>query len=170
LAARTSDVAAALTEVERSVSVVATPSAMAWIDVEAVSAVVGQAPAIEYRSPAEAKRGRAPDAVVICPMSFNSLNKVVAGIADTYALGVVCEAIGQGLPVIAVPMVNDRLWGHPAWPANVETLSRWGVRLVDIRDGESRSRAVPSGTGAEVVARFDPAWIRSALDNALATH
>jgi phosphopantothenoylcysteine synthetase/decarboxylase len=167
LAARTSDIAAALLEDERTVSVVATPPAMAWIDVETVSAVVGQPPAVDYRSPVEAKRGPEADAVVICPISFNSLNKVVAGIADTYALGVMCEAIGQGLPVIAVPMVNDRLWSHPTWSANLDAINRWGVRLLDIHTGEPGARLVPSGAGAEVVARFEPEWIRAALDDVL---
>ncbi len=168
LAARVSEVAAVLMEAGRTVSVVATPSAMAWIDSEAVSRVVGHAPRVDYRSPSEPKLGLTPDAVVVCPMTFNSLNKVVAGIADTYALGVMDEALGQRLPVLAIPMVNDRLWGHPAWAANLEVLSEAGVTLIDVHTGHPGARAVVSGTGSEVVERFNPTWVRAAVEAALA--
>jgi phosphopantothenoylcysteine synthetase/decarboxylase len=168
LAARASEVATALMDEGRSVSIVATPAALAWIDTETVAQVVGHAPLVDNRTPDEPKRRSEPDALVICPLTFNSLNKIVAGIADTYAHGVMCAALGQRVPVIAVPMVNEILWGHPAWSANLEAITNWGVKLLDVRTGDAGARAVPSGIGADVVARFDPTWVRAALDSELA--
>jgi phosphopantothenoylcysteine decarboxylase len=167
LAARLPQIAAALVDVGHTVSVAATPSAMAWIDSDAVSRVVGHEPRVDYRSPTEPKRGPVPDAVAICPATFNSLNKVVAGISDTYAVGVMCEALGQGLPIVAVPMVNDRLWGHPAWPSNLGILERAGMTFVDIHTGRPEARPVRSGTGTGVTARFDPTWVCVAVEAAL---
>jgi phosphopantothenoylcysteine synthetase/decarboxylase len=51
--------------------------------------------------------------VVVAPCSFNSLNKLAAGIADNLALSVVAEAIGRGTPVIVAVSVNVPLWNHP---------------------------------------------------------
>lgn len=40
----------------------------------------------------------APDALVVAPCTFNTANKLVAGISDTLALGLLNEAIGAEIP------------------------------------------------------------------------
>ena len=60
-------------------------------------------------------------------------------------------------------MVNERLWSHPAWGTSLARLQDAGVTFLDIRTGRAELQAVPSGTGADVVERFDPSWIMSAL-------
>lgn len=58
------------------------------------------------------------------------------------------------------PMVNNWLWPHPAWQHNRDTLTTAGVRFIDIQTGQvGRPTAVRSGTGSEVIAAFDPAWV-----------
>ncbi len=104
---------------------------------------------------------------MVAPITFNTVGKIAAGIADTYAHGVLCEALGEGLPIIAVPMVNNRLWGHPAWARHLGDLARAGVRMVDVQTGEPHLKPV-SGTGPDVVERFDPDWIVAALAAAVA--
>ncbi|WP_433274683.1 flavoprotein [Pseudonocardia xinjiangensis] len=105
-----------------------------------------------------------PEQVVACPLTFNSANKVTAGIMDTPASGVLCDAFGAGIPVVAVPLVNDRLWGHPAWASTLRVLREAGVRLVDPQSGRvGEVTPVRSGTGPEVVAMFDPSWVVDAL-------
>ena len=69
--------------------------------------------------------------VVVAPCSFNSLNKVAAGIADYLALSVVAEAIGRGTPVIVAVSVNVPLWNHPRARASVAALREWGVGVID---------------------------------------
>lgn len=145
LAARADEVAVALSS-GWSVSVVATEAAGQW-----------------FARPPDDDRPR-PDAVVTCPLTFNTANKVAAGIMDTSAAGVLCDALGVGIPVVAVPMVNDRLWGHPVWASTLRTLTEAGVLLVDPRSGRAGGPApVPSGTGPDVVAAFDPLWVVEAL-------
>jgi hypothetical protein len=64
----------------------------------------------------------------------------------------------------AVPMVNNRLWGHPVWSSTLRTLVGAGVRFVDLRSGQvGDPTPVQSGTGPEVVTAFDPAWVVAAV-------
>ena len=163
LAARTHEVAGAIMAAGWDVNVVATRSAMDWIDEGALRDTVGAPARVDYRSPEQPKRGPRPSAVIMCPGTFNSVNKLAGGMADTYALGVLCEALGSGVPILAVPMVNNFLWGHPAWMDTLERLTHAGVSFIDVRTGRPGSAAVPSGTGDEVVARFDPSWITDPL-------
>lgn len=74
---------------------------------------------------------RPPDgAVLFAPCTFNSLNKLAAGIADTLALSITAEAIGRGTPVIIAPSVNDPLWEHPRTRQAIEVLHSWGLTVI----------------------------------------
>jgi hypothetical protein len=57
-----------------------------------------------------------------------------AGISDTLALGLLCEGLGLGLPIIAAPFPNVALARHPAFVESVERLRRWGVRMLWKKD------------------------------------
>lgn len=160
LATRCHDVAARAVAAGWIVRVVATPAAMDWIDAGQVKDVTGFAVLGQQRQPGQAKRFPPPAQVVVCPATFNTVNKLAAGIMDNYAAGVLCEALAAGVLLTIVPMVNSRLWPHPAWQRNLDLLAAAGVRFVDIRTGQvGRPAAVQSGTGGEVVAAFDPAWV-----------
>ena len=161
LTERGADCARALVDVGWVVRVVATPAAAPWVDAEAIAAVTGVPPRVEARDPAQPKSPR-PEAVVVAPATFNTVNKLALGIADSYAHSTACEAIGAGARVVVVPMVNALLWGHPALATNLRFLERAGVRLVDVQ-GRGTPQAVASGTGPDVVAAFDPSWIVSAV-------
>jgi phosphopantothenoylcysteine synthetase/decarboxylase len=159
LASRTPELVAACLAEDWRPTVVATPAAEAWLDADAVTSLAGEPPRVAYRSPSEPKRGGEPAAMVICPATFNTINKAAAGIADTYALGIICEAMGTGVPLLVAPMVSNKLWGHPAWSSNLAVFRGLGADLIDIRNGELLSGPVQSGTGPEIVAGFDPTWI-----------
>jgi phosphopantothenoylcysteine decarboxylase len=163
LATRTIDVATEIQDGGWSVNVVATESALAWLDIPAVMAITGCDVYVGYRTPGQPKRGPEPDAVVVCPATFNTINKVAHGISDNYAVGVVCEAVGQSLPVVIFPMINDRLWQHPARAFSFQALTAAGVRFGDVLDGSPGARAVVSGTGDTVVNRFKSEWVAALL-------
>ena len=74
--------------------------------------------------------------------TFNTINKLAAGISDTLALGDLNEAVGTGLPVIAVPFPNQMLARHLAFAASITALKSWGVRL--IFDPERHPLPVPN--------------------------
>ncbi|MEZ4522643.1 MAG: flavoprotein [Thermomicrobiales bacterium] len=69
--------------------------------------------------------------VLVAPCTFNSLNKLAAGIADTLALSIVAEAIGRETPVVVAVSVNPPLYAHPRTAASIETLRSWGVTVIE---------------------------------------
>ena len=69
--------------------------------------------------------------VLVAPCSFNSLNKLAAGIADTLALSIAAEALGRGTPVVVAVSVNDPLWQHPIAAESSARLRGWGVTVLD---------------------------------------
>ena len=73
---------------------------------------------------------RPPDAFVVAPATFNTINKWALGISDTLALGLLNEAVGLGLPIVAVPWPNPALARHPAFGRSVAVLREWGVRVI----------------------------------------
>jgi flavoprotein len=89
-----------------TVQIIATPSALPFIDVPKLEAQTGRTVRSEYRSPGEPKSAPA-DAIIVAPATYNTINKWANGISDTYALGILAEAPGLGIPVVALPFVNS---------------------------------------------------------------
>jgi phosphopantothenoylcysteine synthetase/decarboxylase len=110
--------------------VIATPSARKFICTPRLTEVSGHVVRFEYKQPDEQDVLPPPDAVIVAPATFNTINKWAAGISDTVALGLLNEAVGLGLPIIAVPFPNVALARHPTFRASIETLRSWGIRLV----------------------------------------
>lgn len=163
LAARTPDTAAALADAGWAVTVVASPASRAWLDSAAVERVTGRPVLFDQRQPDQA-RGERPAAVVACPLTMNSGSKAATGVMDTYATGVLCDALAMRLPLTVVVMVSSRLWGHPAWAGHLDTFTAAGARFVDPKSGlVGKPEPVQSGTGADLVAGFDPAALARAV-------
>jgi phosphopantothenoylcysteine decarboxylase len=164
LAARAPEIAVRLVDVGWRVQAITTPSAGNWVDDVTLAAAAGLPVRAEHRTVGTPKDRDRPDAVVVAPITFNTVGKLACGIADTYAHSALCEALGDGVPILAVPMVNNRLWGHPAWLQNVDRLTSAGVSWLNIHDGTiGDPKPVQSGTGDSVVQRFDPGWITAQL-------
>jgi phosphopantothenoylcysteine synthetase/decarboxylase len=92
--------------------------------------------------------------VLFAPCSFNSLNKLAAGVADTLALSVVAEAIGRRTPVIVAPSLNQPLMDHPVARASLRTLPTWGVTLVGPTDTGDGPRLAPTELLLDAVRPF----------------
>lgn len=120
-----------------AVGVIATPVAMnGFFDSAAVRTQTGRPIRSAWRTPGEPRPFPAPDAVVVAPATFNTINKWAAGIADTLALGTLCEAAGLGVPIAVLPCVAGPLAAHPAYRESVTRLTGMGVRFGDPRAGE----------------------------------
>jgi phosphopantothenoylcysteine synthetase/decarboxylase len=90
-------------------------------------------------------RPRPPRGVLLfAPCSFNSLNKLAHGIADSLALSVAAEAIGRGTPVIVAPSLNQPLLDHPVAQASLRTLASWRVTIVPPADDGAGPRLAPT--------------------------
>lgn len=129
LAARVHEIAETAQRHGWIVRVVATASAMRWIDVGEVRQKTGHPPLVEQRLPGEPKRFPTPGRVIVAPATFNSINKLAVGIMDNYAAGLVCEALSSGTPLAIVPSVSDELRGHPAWRSHLALLEAAGVEF-----------------------------------------
>ena len=73
------------------------------------------------------------DALVIAPLTANSLAKLAHGLADN----VLTEAaLAHDGPTLVAPAMNSRMWAHPATQANAELLRQRGVELIGPESGE----------------------------------
>ncbi|NGO06797.1 flavoprotein [Streptomyces sp. HC44] len=111
------------------VGVIATPPATGFFDTVAVEAQTGRVIRSAWRSPGDPRPFPDPDAVVVAPATFNTINKWAAGIADTLALGTLCEAYGLGVPIAVLPCVGEALTAHPAYQESLKRLRGMGVQF-----------------------------------------
>lgn len=119
------------------VGVIATPVAMnGFFDTAAVEALTGRPIRSAWRTPGDARPFPPPDAVVVAPVTFNTVNKWAQGLADTLAVATLCEAPGLGVPVAALPCVADALAAHPAYRESLDRLRGMGVRIGEPYSGD----------------------------------
>lgn len=137
--------------------VIATPAALDFIDTAAIETQSGRPVRSQYRKPSEPRSPRA-DAIIVAPATYNTINKWAAGISDTYALGILAEAPGLGIPTVVLPFVNSALARRNAFRSSVEELRSEGVRVL-LGPGEFAPHA--PGTGGKYLEHFP--W-KSALE------
>jgi hypothetical protein len=112
------------------VCVIATPNGLKFLDEGNIAGLSGHPVRTRYKRPDEPDLLPSPDALVVAPATFNTVNKWAQGISDTLALGLLNEAVGLGLPMIAVPWPNAALAAHPVFIRNVGLLREWGVTVL----------------------------------------
>ncbi|MFJ6697987.1 flavoprotein [Streptomyces sp. NPDC091272] len=99
----------------------------------------------------EQKSNPKADAVVCAPMTMNTANKLAADISDTYALGVIIEMVGVGVPTVALPFWSTALDAHPSTRRSVAVLREWGVRVLY---GPGEWEPHEPGTGGEQLVKY----------------
>jgi phosphopantothenoylcysteine synthetase/decarboxylase len=112
------------------VCVIASSMALRFIDSDRLAVLTGEPVCSEFRMPGESPGLPAADAVVVAPATFNTLNKWAAGIADTFAVALLCELMGFGVPILAVPLLKDALARHLAFGRSLDVLRSMGVRVL----------------------------------------
>ncbi len=105
------------------------------------------------------------DALVIAPLSANTLAKLAAGLADNVLTQL---ALAYRGPALVAPAMNVRMWDHPATQANVATLHGRGVETIGPDEGDLAEGETGAGRMSEPEAIF--ARVRELLGetNALA--
>lgn len=132
--------------------VIATPSALRFIDTDALETLTGYSVRSQHRAPGQPRRSTPPaDAVIIAPATANTIAKLAAGIADTYALDVVSECLGAGVPVVILPFTNAALSNRQPFRRAVEDLRAEGVQVLIDGDG---FHPHPPGSGGNRRAEF----------------
>jgi phosphopantothenoylcysteine synthetase/decarboxylase len=112
------------------VCVLTTPSGRRFADVPALERLTGHPVRSEYKNPGEPDLLPEPAAIIAAPATVNTINKWAAGICDTLALGILVEAIGKRLPIVAVPFTNRAHAAHPAFTENIAKLRSWNVTVL----------------------------------------
>ncbi|WP_433386798.1 flavoprotein [Micromonospora sp. KLBMP9576] len=126
------------------VCVVTTPDGAKFVDRAALARQTGHPVRTHYKNPGDVDVLPQADAMLVCPATVNTVNKWAAGITDTLALGLLVEAQGLGVPVVAVPYTNAAMAAHPAFRAGIARLAEWGVTVLF---GEHVVPLHPPGTG-----------------------
>ena len=110
------------------------------------------APRSEHAGPGPPPSGSAAaDALIIAPGTFNTINKLAAGITDTYALNVAAEAVGRQIPVSVLPFVNEALADRRPFQQALRSLREEGVSIIY---GPGQWLPHPPGTGNQHLAAF----------------
>jgi phosphopantothenoylcysteine synthetase/decarboxylase len=112
-----------------AVQVIATPTALDFLDVPAIEALTGSPVRSQYRKPGE-PRSRQSDAIIVAPATYNTINKWAQGISDTYALGILAETSSLGVPIVVLPFVNSALAARAPFRRSVEELRSEGVHIL----------------------------------------
>jgi phosphopantothenoylcysteine decarboxylase/phosphopantothenate--cysteine ligase len=86
------------------------------LDTFAGAPVPGSSSAIDHISWA-----KWPDAVLVAPLSANTLGKLACGLADD-ALTTVLMAVPAVTPIVLAPAMNTAMWDHPVVRRNLDWL------------------------------------------------
>jgi hypothetical protein len=142
-----------------TVQVIATPAALEFFDAATIEAQSGNPVRSQYRKPGEPRSGIA-DAIIVAPATYNTINKWAQGISDTYALGILAETTGIGVPIVVLPFVNSALASRPPFRRSVNALRAEGVRILL---GPGGIQPHPPRTGGDLIDSYP--W-HLALDEA----
>jgi phosphopantothenoylcysteine synthetase/decarboxylase len=146
------------------VCVLATPSGRKFLDVEELKRLTGHPVRSAYKDPGTPDVLPPPDAIIVAPATINTMNKWTAGICDTLALGLLVEAIGKKLPLVALPFSNKAHAAHPAFVENVARLRSWGVTVLL---GPAVYPLHEPGTGSNYLHLYPWVMALNALEHAL---
>lgn len=109
-----------------------TPTAARWLDADlpALEELTGHPVRWEYKRPGEPDVWPKADAILFAPATFNSINEWALGLTLKFVVGVVAEAFGKGIPIVAMPCVNAAYAQHRALDRSVAELREMGVSVL----------------------------------------
>ncbi|GAA1985157.1 flavoprotein [Catenulispora subtropica] len=110
--------------------VIPTPTAEDFLDLTAVENACGHPVRSRWRNPAEGGSLPTPDAIIVAPASYNTVNKWAAGAADCYALGLLAEFGGAGVPIALLPNVNSAFAANRVYQRSLDELRAAGVHVL----------------------------------------
>ncbi|MCX2729859.1 flavoprotein [Saccharopolyspora sp. NFXS83] len=113
------------------------------LDPAELESAAGRPPRIFPRKPGEPDPFPAADAVLVAPLSFNTLNLWAIGVNNTAVLGVLNELLCAEVPIVAATCAKPALRRHSAYAAHHAQLAAAGVRFLPQDDIAHRD---PDGT------------------------
>lgn len=80
--------------------------------------------------------GREYDALLVAPLSCNTLAKMAHGLCDNLLLAVYLSAT---CPVMVAPAMDEDMWHHPTTRENLQRLDSFGNKVIPVQSGELAS-------------------------------
>jgi phosphopantothenoylcysteine decarboxylase/phosphopantothenate--cysteine ligase len=90
--------------------------------------------------------GRWADAMLIAPLSCNTLSKMAHGACDNLLMATYLSAT---TPMVLAPAMDEDMWKHPSTKKNLALVERYGCEIVPVRYGELASGLIGEGRMAE---------------------
>lgn len=90
--------------------------------------------------------GRWADAILVAPLSCNTLSKMAHGACDNLVLATYLSAT---VPVIVAPAMDEDMWHHRATQRNLAVVKDHGCMVIPVAYGELASGLVGDGRMAE---------------------
>jgi hypothetical protein len=141
------------------VCVLLTPRAAGWLTdaLPALEELTGHPVRSEYKIHGQPDVLPDPHAILAAPVTLNTLSKWAMAMPDTLALGLLTEAIGKGLPLVALPYINAAQAAHPMLDEHLRVLRDAGVEVLLGGDGHIPH---PPGHGRAEAFPWDAALAR----------
>jgi phosphopantothenoylcysteine synthetase/decarboxylase len=131
-----------------TVHVIATPAALPFFDQAPVEALTGNPVRSHNRTPGT-PRSQTPDAIIVAPATYNTINKWAQGIADTYALSMLAEKTAMNIPIVVLPFLNAPLASRAPFQQSVKSLRAESVSILLGPEGFEPPHAPPDGTSID---------------------
>jgi phosphopantothenoylcysteine decarboxylase/phosphopantothenate--cysteine ligase len=151
------------TESGHDVTVVPTAAALEFVGAPTWAALSGKPVSAEVWSGVHevphVRIGQSADVVVVAPATADLLAKAAHGLADDLLTNTLLTA---RCPVVLAPAMHTEMWEHPATQANVETLRRRGVVVIEPAVGRLTGADSGKGRLPEPAEIFD--LVRAVLD------
>lgn len=108
--------------------------------------IVGMYDRPDYATIEHIALAREADLLLVAPATANLLARFAQGLADDFLSTVY---LSNTNPVLLAPAMNVEMWNHPATQANLETLRRRGVEIIEPGIGYQACGEVGAGRLAE---------------------
>ncbi|MBI4846053.1 MAG: hypothetical protein HY810_06230 [Candidatus Omnitrophica bacterium] len=83
--------------------------------------------------PAHISLAQRADIVAVVPATANMIAKLANGICDDI---ISCVIMATKAPVLVCPAMNDNMYNHPAFKANIEKIKEFGYKVVPAIEGD----------------------------------
>src|SRR3989338_2549784 len=83
------------------------------------------------------------DLVIVAPATYNTINSICNGIADSVVTTLVASALGKKVPVLLAPTMHQSMYDNPILQENLHKAPHYGMTIIPPRLSEHKAK-IPS--------------------------